>query len=326
MKRFKNILYAVDTECACREAFERAVRLAENNQAKLTAVAVVPPVTAGVGMRAGGPISVDLQAALLDEQLQALRSLVEPFRDRVSIHTKVLAGTPFLELIYEVLRSGHDLVIRPPEDPGWLGRLFGSDDMHLLRKCPCPVWLVKCRAEKPYRRILAAVDAGDSYSPAELESRRALNRQVLELASSIALAEFAELHIAHAWEAIGESVMRGGLMNTPENQIVAYVESARQRHAEGMAALLREMESTLGDETIGYLKPKTHLVKGWARKEIPALARQLGADLVVMGTVARTGVAGFIMGNTAEAILGQIECSVLAIKPAGFVTPVTLPG
>jgi len=326
MKQFKNILFAVDSEHACRAAFERAVRFAENNQARLTVVAVAPRVTAGIGMPGGGPISVDLQAALLDEQLQALQSLVEPFQDRVSIHTKVLSGTPFLELIYEVLRGRHDLVIRPPEEPGWLDRLFGSDDMHLLRKCPCPVWLVRCRAEKPYRRILAAVDVGDSYSPAELDVRSALNRQVLELASSLALSEFAELHVAHAWEAIGESVMRGGLMNTPEDQILAYVEGARQRHAAGMAALLRELESALGDETIGYLKPKTHLVKGWARKEIPALAKQLGVDLVVMGTVARTGVAGFIMGNTAEAILGQIECSVLAIKPPGFVTPVTLPG
>jgi universal stress protein E len=47
---------------------------------------------------------------------------------------------------------------------------------------------------------------------------------------------------------------------------------------------------------------------------------------VVMGTVARTGVPGFIMGNTAETILSQIDCSVLAIKPPGFTTPVTLAG
>ncbi|MDX2428746.1 MAG: universal stress protein [Xanthomonadales bacterium] len=60
------------------------------------------------------------------------------------------------------------------------------------------------------------------------------------------------------------------------------------------------------------------------RKEIPALAKQIEADLIVMGTVARTGVPGFIIGNTAEAILGQIECSVLALKPPGFVTPVTV--
>lgn len=41
-------------------------------------------------------------------------------------------------------------------------------------------------------------------------------------------------------------------------------------------------------------------------------------------TVARTGVAGIIMGNTAETILNQIDCSILAIKPPGFVTPVKL--
>jgi len=45
-----------------------------------------------------------------------------------------------------------------------------------------------------------------------------------------------------------------------------------------------------------------------------------------MGTVARTGIQGFIMGNTAENILNQLDCSVLAVKPPGFVTPVTLDG
>ena len=65
-------------------------------------------------------------------------------------------------------------------------------------------------------------------------------------------------------------------------------------------------------------------VKGRARKEIPALAKSLQADLVVMGTVARTGIPGFFSGNTAESILGQIKCSVLAIKPPGFKTPVTV--
>jgi hypothetical protein len=44
-----------------------------------------------------------------------------------------------------------------------------------------------------------------------------------------------------------------------------------------------------------------------------------------MGTVARTGIAGFVMGNTAEMMLRQLRGSVLAVKPPGFVTPVTLP-
>ncbi len=54
------------------------------------------------------------------------------------------------------------------------------------------------------------------------------------------------------------------------------------------------------------------------------MALELKADIVVMGTVARTGISGFIIGNTAEAILSQIECSVVAVKPSGFVTPVRL--
>jgi nucleotide-binding universal stress UspA family protein len=45
-------------------------------------------------------------------------------------------------------------------------------------------------------------------------------------------------------------------------------------------------------------------------------------DTIVMGTVARVGIAGFLMGNTAETILGRVACSVLAVKPEGFVTPV----
>lgn len=43
-----------------------------------------------------------------------------------------------------------------------------------------------------------------------------------------------------------------------------------------------------------------------------------------MGTFARIGIAGFFIGNTAEAILEQLQCSVLAVKPPGFVSPVSL--
>jgi len=78
-------------------------------------------------------------------------------------------------------------------------------------------------------------------------------------------------------------------------------------------------------EAAEFLKPKTHLVKA-ARREIPVLAQQLEVDLVVMGTVARTGIPGLIMGNTAEASSSSSIARWLAIKPPGFVTPVSLQG
>lgn len=324
MKRFKNILLVMDSRERCRSVLDRAVTLAENNQAELTVVDVVPRYTAGISLPEGGAMAVDFQAALVAEDAKRLESLVEPFCERVRIRVKVLTGTPFLEIVRAVLRNRHDLVIRSPEEPGWFGRLFGSDDMHLLRKCPCPVWLVQCEAPKAYRRILAAVDVDDSYPPEELETRHAMNREILALAGALALSEFAELHVAHVWDAVGESFLRGAFLSTPEDRVNAYVEATRKRQLGNLESLMGEASRILGTEAMDYLKPKTHLVKGWPRKEIPALAERLEADLVVMGTVARTGIPGFIMGNTAESILEQIDCSVLAIKPPGFVTPVAL--
>ena len=323
MQRFKNILCVVENREADKYVLERAVMLAENNQASLTVVEVAERVTAGIGMPDGGPISAALQAATVSAHTQGLETLVDPYRKRIEIQTKVLLGVPFLEIIREVLRNGHDLVIKSPENRDWLDRLFGSEDMHLLRKCPCPVWLIKPGKPKIYRRILAAVDAGDAYPEGEMASRRALRRQILEMASSLALSEFAELHVVHAWEVIVENVVRDAL-HTPEEEFIAYVEEERRDRAASLDALMHEVTGDPGQDALGYLKPRTHLVKGSARKEIPVLAKQIEADIIVMGTVARTGVPGFIMGNTAETILNQIDCSVLAIKPPGFVTPVTL--
>lgn len=320
MKRFKDVLCVVEPDKAYIPALERAVTLAENNQAGLTIVDVVPHVNEGIVELTGG----ELQAEMEDRHKQQLGALVEPYDKRVKIETRVLVGTPFLEVIREVLRYERDLVIKTPEHQDWLNRLFGSDDMHLLRKCPCPVWLIKPQAPKANRCILAAVDVDDTYPSREMKARRALNDQIIEMASSLALAESADLHIAHAWDVIGESAMRHGFMKTPKNEVNAYVEQARRQQASNLDELMREVGTSVGLDALDYLKPQMHLVKGWARKEIPALVKRIDADLVVMGTVARTGVPGFIMGNTAETILNQIDCSVLAIKPPGFETPVTL--
>jgi len=60
------------------------------------------------------------------------------------------------------------------------------------------------------------------------------------------------------------------------------------------------------------------------QSELELLAKRIRqADLVVMGTVSRTGIPGLLIGNTAEVILNNLECSVLAVKPADFATPVS---
>jgi nucleotide-binding universal stress UspA family protein len=324
MKRFKNILCAIDPKTADSAAVERAVTLAENNQASLTLVTVTEPVVPLIETTQGASIDANLQETPADEHVGALQALAAPYRERLTIQARVLTGTPFLQLIREVLRGRYDLLIKVAERLDWMERLLGSDDMHLLRKCPCPVWLIRPDEPSNYQCILAAVDVDDTYPPAELQSRQALNRQTLEIAVSLALSDFAALHLVHIWDAIGESAMRGAFLHTPQEQIAAYVEQVRRRNAANLDALLHELTDRVGPNALNYLEPQLHLIKGYARREIPALTKRIGADLIVMGTVARTGVPGFFMGNTAETILRQIDCAVLAIKPPGFVTPVTL--
>ena len=323
MQRFKKILCVMEHGEASKPALERAVALAENNQAELMVVDVIPRLSAGIGMPDGGPVSRDYQAAMLSEHEARLAALVEPYLQRLDIQHKVLLGTSFLEVIRAVLRNGHDLVIKCPESPSWLDRFFSGDDMHLLRKCPCPVWLVKPESPRSYKRILAAVDVDESYLPTELATRYALNVQILEMAASLALSEFADLHVVHVWDSIYESISGFVISSeiSPEKEALN-IEQERRQHQQWLDTFLRNSGNKATRDALGYLKPQTHLIKGGARKEVPMLAKRLQIDCIVMGTVARTGVRGFIMGNTAETVLEQIDCSVLAIKPQGFVTPV----
>ena len=311
---------------ASKAALERAVALAESDQASLAVAGVAPYLPSGTGPSDSSSRSDDLQAAAESELRRSLREITSTYHDRIAIEIEILSGVPFLEIIRDVLRKGRDLVIKAPEPGGLRHRLFGSEDMHLLRKCPCPLWLIKANAPTSYRQVIAAVDVGDEYPEAEIQTRWALNHDVLRLASSVALADIAELHVVSAWEAMGESTLGGAFIKTPVSRLSAYVELVRQRHQRNLDRLIDEAGHYLDKGSRESLKLQLHLVKGRPRRVIPAIAQRLEADLVVMGTVARTGVPGLLMGNTAETILNQIDSSVLAVKPAGFVTPVTQEG
>jgi nucleotide-binding universal stress UspA family protein len=324
MKRFKNILFITTSDTNDNASLERAETLAANNQAELTVLDVLKPLHINSGLLDNSLSDEELQATLFAQHQQALEEQLAPLREKSSrVRTRVAIGIPFLTIVQEVLRGGHDLVIKTAENQGLLDRLLGSNDMHLLRKCPCPVWLLKPRLPEQYRRILAAVDVDSFYPPEELRTRHALNCQILEMAISLALSESAELHIAQAWSATGEGTLRG-IGRRPESEVAAYVNDLKDQHEQNLAALLRETTEKLGQSALEYLEPQTHSLRGSPDREIPALANRMGCDLVVMGTVARTGISGFFMGNTAETVLNQLDCSVLAIKPPGFVSPVSL--
>jgi nucleotide-binding universal stress UspA family protein len=164
-----------------------------------------------------------------------------------------------------------------------------------------------------YKRIFAAVDVESETSHGTID---ALNRQILQIASALSLSEFAELHIVHVWTSWGES-----FLNTPPFQpaeapeVSEWVEQTRVGEEDTMKGLMATLTEVLNQETMDFIKPQLHIIKGTAQTVIRDLIQEQQGDLLVMGTVARTGISGVIMGNTAEGILENVDCSVLVIKP-----------
>ncbi len=80
----------------------------------------------------------------------------------MAVQVEVLVGRPFVEIIRAVLRNGHDLVVLNAESQeGRRGDPQPRTGVHLLRDCPCAVWMVKGDQREPHRRVLAAVDADE---------------------------------------------------------------------------------------------------------------------------------------------------------------------
>ena len=308
MKRFKNILLLYECD---RATLDHAAALAKNNRARLTVVQVVKDMPDQWRQINLGGAPLNLQELAVKEYQSRLKEFVAPLRqDGVRASTKVLVGMPFLEIIREVIANKRDLVMMTAEGKGGLKeRLFGSTSLHLMRKCPCPVWVMKPTRTKRFPRILAAVDP----DPEDM-TRNSLNATILQLASSLAAQEKAELHVIHAWTLLYESLMRGR-GGFAESEIRSCANSEEQRHRKALDLLLAK-------HTDGAAR--VHLIEGDADVVIPEFAKTQNVDLLVMGTVCRIGVPGFFIGNTAEKILDEVDCSVLTVKPEGFVSPVEL--
>ena len=214
MQRFKNIVCVVVPGLKSQNILDRAVNLAINNQAKLTLIQVIDDMPLTGKLIAKTLSTDDIHEKMIKEYQRQLEELVTPWNDSVDIEIKILSGTPFLEVIEEVLRNDRDLVIKPSECGELLDRIFGSNDMHLLRKCPCPVWLIKPDAPFVLQRIVVAVDVSSDNSSDKLNVQHLVNLQVLEMASSLALPELAEVDVVYAWHAIGESAMGGDLLQS----------------------------------------------------------------------------------------------------------------
>jgi universal stress protein E len=182
--------------------------------------------------------------------------------------------------------------------------LIHLTDWELLRLSPVPVLLL--RDGKPYHRplVLAAVDPAHAHAkPSRLDER------IVAAAAEFSKGLRGSLHVMHA--------------SYPS--IVGLERPALKTWSTLSFQELKEQERAAFEEfRAGVEVPRTraHLIEGNPAVEIPRFARELGAGIVVMGAVSRSGLRRVFIGNTAERILDALECDVLVVKPAKFASEI----
>ncbi|GMM90414.1 universal stress protein [Vibrio fortis] len=310
MRRFENILFATQGLPGHSDALGQAIKIAANNRVPVSGLIACPDFPTDL-IQYQQSYEQSLHDSL-QQTVKALRTQHEISEKQVPFPLRVHSSEqPAVCIIQEALTHHNDLIIKEAEPLSEGAEGFKAIDMTLLRKCPCPVWLHRPISKpRDKRRIAVAVDPM-STSP----EQEALSRRLLELSRSIADTCDSRLHIISCWEHYLENYLDGNVwIQVEETQLASEVSLAKAKHIQALQRLIEE--SGIAGETV------IHHLHGKPDDKIPECVDEIEIDVLVMGTLARTGISGFVIGNTAENVLQSINCSLVALKPEGFVSPI----
>lgn len=300
MSNFKTILVVVDSFVERHAELERAIKLCDQTEVKLHLIGVVKDVSWTVRL-----LSKDyahIHELLVQEKVTGLNRLVDHCQSHgVTATGEVLEGLSSQVTLDTAHRIGADLIIQAAKGERSLAQgTLGSSAQRLIRRLPCSIWLTRPTHEPEYQLIVAAVDATPNDS-----AHAHLNRRILETALELAKRERCKLLVTYAWSLYGSEMLSHRL---PASEYEVLMDHNRRQHVDSFEALLSEFD-------LHATGPDARMIQGEPSSAIPELCEKEKANLLVCGTVARHGLAGLLLGNTAERILNRATCSVLAIAP-----------
>ena len=197
--------------------------------------------------------------------------------------------------------------------------LFGNIAVKLLRKCPCPVLIVKPSETVSFQKILAPVDPeaiADTVAKTAEQGERT-DRRIMDMSIFMARLGNSHLDILHCWFLPGESSLAHGRARIAPDKLRHMKMLAEKLHTQRIKALIDSYDL----EDIRY---SSKILKGDPGEMIADYAGKNGIDLIIMGTLGRSGLLGLLIGSTAEKVIERVDCSVLTIKPTNFKSPITI--
>jgi len=291
VNRFKNVGLVLDLSHDNSQAIMHAQQLVKSNKASLVIFCVS---TLSISEKETRQIKENLNTTFHDE------------------HQVIFAKeNPVVEITKACAQKKIDIILIESTTKTYVNQFFlGSIVLSLLRKAPCPVWVVKKTESKAYQRVLIAVSPtlGD-------EKSKSLNDKLVEIGTSFAMRQQAECYLLTAWNLPGESTLRSPWMRGIQPDIEEMKMQRKVKHAKAFESLQAKHQAALKF-------CETFFIEGEPAEVVVNFAAEKKVDILIMGTLARAGITGFVIGNTAENIINQVKCSLIAIKPDDFKSPI----
>lgn len=306
MKALNRILVVIDPNDDAQRAMSRAVVLAKATGAQLTAFLSIYDFSYEMTTMLSIQERDAMRKAVVEDRELWLKDMIEDkFAEAVDININVLwHNRPFEAIIETAINNDYDLIVKGTHQHDTLKSIiFTPTDWHLLRKSPCPVLLVKEMEWAKNGRILTAVHTGS-----DAEHHINLNEKLIDQAKGLAQLIDAEVHVVNSYPGTPVNIA----IEIPEFDPNEYNSVVKAHHQKACAELAQRCD--IDQERI-------HIAEGLPEDVIPEVSREIDAELLVIGTIGRTGFSAAIIGNTAEHVIDQINCDVLAIKPDGYVSP-----
>ncbi|OZS43438.1 universal stress protein UspE [Photobacterium sanguinicancri] len=308
MTQYKNILVVADPAQDNQPALSRAAHLAQGSpETKITLFLAIYDFSYEMTSMLSSDERQAMRKGVVQQREEWLKDIIRPFtEDGLSIELLVVwHNRPYEAVIAEVFSNHHDIVIKATHEHDKLGSvIFTPTDWHLLRKCPCPVLMVKEHNwPENSGKIIASVNLA-----ADSETHEALNDCIINEAKRFANTLNAEVIIVNAYPSTPVNIT----IELPEFDPASYTDAVRGHHLTSMKALRQKH---------GISEEQTCVVEGLPEDVIPQVAEELDAEMVILGTTGRTGLSAIFIGNTAEHTIDSLNCDLLALKPEGYISP-----
>jgi nucleotide-binding universal stress UspA family protein len=284
--RMQRILAPTDFSTRSQLALRRAGRLARQSAAELTLVHVVDD---DMDQR-----FVELERREAERFLREQAEAVAELRD-LRCRTVVTTGEAFHGILDTAKGAAADLIVMGAHRKQLLRDVFiGTTIERVIRTGTCPVLMVNTAPERPYERVLVAVDLSDPSAHA------------IKAAQALGLLGDSHVTLVHAFAAPAKGSLH--IAGAPDDQIAKYVAGERNQASEDLFAFLAKHQ----------IHPKEwsyRIEEGGAFEVISRVAGETAPDLLVIGTRGRTGIAKMLLGSVAEEVLRSIDVDILAVPP-----------